>query len=175
MDLRRSGFILPRFEFIIYGKLPFAYTLYLWQWLIGFQISLIVIARQPKYHRFYALVEIVMEPCVERRKNECRKNKSCAYLCTVSTFIHELHQQWNWTLETQVSGPWLPGGLELPGWSLLDRCSPSTTIFALSSSSLDLPPTTTSVLPQSKEERQGKRAHRHTMQTRPRHSCLCAR
>ena len=26
------------------------------QWLIGYQISLIVIARQPKYHRFYALV-----------------------------------------------------------------------------------------------------------------------
>ena len=29
------------------------------QWLIGYQISLIVIARQPKYHRFYALVEIL--------------------------------------------------------------------------------------------------------------------
>ena len=26
------------------------------QWLIGYQISLIVIARQPKYHRFYALI-----------------------------------------------------------------------------------------------------------------------
>ena len=26
MDLRRSGFIFPRFEFIIYGKLPFQYT-----------------------------------------------------------------------------------------------------------------------------------------------------
>ena len=25
------------------------------QWLIGYQISLMVIARQPKYHRFYAL------------------------------------------------------------------------------------------------------------------------
>ena len=83
-------------------------------------------------------------------------------MCSISTFIHELYGQWNWTLETQVSGPWLPGGVELPGWSLLDRCSPSTTIFALSSSSLDLPPTTTSVLPQSKEERQGKSAHRHT-------------
>ena len=28
------------------------------QWLIGYQISLIVIARQPKYHRFYALLYI---------------------------------------------------------------------------------------------------------------------
>ena len=28
------------------------------QWLIGFQISLIVIVRQPKYLRFYALVAI---------------------------------------------------------------------------------------------------------------------
>ena len=30
------------------------------QWLIGYQISLIVIARQPKYHRFYALIETAL-------------------------------------------------------------------------------------------------------------------
>jgi len=26
MDLCRIGFIFPRFEFVIYGKLPFEYT-----------------------------------------------------------------------------------------------------------------------------------------------------
>ena len=29
------------------------------QWLIGYQISLIIIARQPRYHRFYALLAIL--------------------------------------------------------------------------------------------------------------------
>ena len=32
------------------------------QWLIGYQISLIVIARQPKYHRFYALIKTDWPP-----------------------------------------------------------------------------------------------------------------
>ena len=44
---------------------------YIWllgkiQWLIGYQTSLIVIARQPKYHRFYALVgHLWMGPSIE--------------------------------------------------------------------------------------------------------------
>ena len=47
--------------FRIYYLWKITIWVYIWlfgknQWLIGYQISLIVIARQPKYHRFYALV-----------------------------------------------------------------------------------------------------------------------
>ena len=49
--------------FRIYNLWKITIWVYIWlfgknQWLIGYQISLIVIARQPKYHRFYALVSI---------------------------------------------------------------------------------------------------------------------
>ena len=47
--------------FWIYYLWNITIWVYIWlfgknQWLIGYQISLIVIARQPKYHRFYALI-----------------------------------------------------------------------------------------------------------------------
>ena len=36
------------------------------QWLIGYQISLIVIAWQPKYHRFYALVYLQLSSLLSK-------------------------------------------------------------------------------------------------------------
>ena len=58
MDFPRSGFIylLLIFFFIEYYHWVYMRLLGRNQWLIGYQFSLIVIARQPKFHRFYALV-----------------------------------------------------------------------------------------------------------------------
>ena len=59
---------------------------YIWlfgkiQWLIGYQISLIVIARQPKYHRFYALVHIQIYANIQNHKEltytNIDKNTNC--------------------------------------------------------------------------------------------------
>ena len=59
IDLRRIWLIF--FPLWICYLWKITIWLYIWllgknQWLIGYQISLIAIARQPKYHRFYALL-----------------------------------------------------------------------------------------------------------------------
>ena len=97
-------------------------------------------------------------------------------MCTTSTFIHELH--WTMKLDIRNSGQW-----SLITWrggtprlvSARPLLALNNHLRPLSCSSLHLLPTPASALPQSKEERQGKSAHRHTRLTRPRHSGLCAR
>ena len=97
-------------------------------------------------------------------------------MCTTSTFIHELH--WTMKLDIRNSGQWSVITWRA-GTPRLVSARPllalNNHLCPLTSSSRHLLPTPASALPQSKEERQGKSAHRHTRQTRPRHSGLCAR
>ena len=50
------------------------------QWSIGYQISLIVIARQPKYHRFYALISTLFPCLLARYWSPTRNSCTQAYM-----------------------------------------------------------------------------------------------